>query len=435
MYNRATALGAQLLARFFYTILFHLLLPAVCLRLWWRGRKAPAYRERWRERFGLGGLRLESCIWVHAVSVGETLAAQPLVNALLRQYPDTPLLVTTMTPTGSERVRAIWGTKVAHVYAPYDLPWALRAFLRRMRPRLLVIMETELWPNMLAEARAAGVPTLLANARLSERSARGYARVGALSRGLLRNLSAIAAQDPATAQRFIGLGYPAAQISVSGSIKFDITPPAELAGQAAVLREQWALGARPVLVAASTHAGEDEPVLAAFRAIREAQPSALLILVPRHPERFLEVARLLAREGWVFSRRSAGEAVGPETAVLLGDSMGELLLWFALGHVAFVGGSLVPVGGHNMLEPIALGLPALSGPAVFNFQSIADELVAEGALTLVPDAPGLAAAVLQLLDDPAAWARQRDQGLAVVARNRGALARQLALIARLLEPA
>ena len=420
------------MALFLYTLLFYLLTPLILLRLWWRGRRAPAYRLRWRERFGYGLPQLQGSIWVHAVSVGETLAAQPLVNALLQRYPGQPLLLTTMTPTGSERVRAIWGDRVAHVYAPYDLPAAQRRLLRLARPHVLIIMETELWPNMLHAARRAGVPVLLANARLSARSAQGYAKVGALSRGLLEDLSLIAAQDEATATRFRELGMPAQKVVVSGSIKFDISLPAGLAGEIEQLHRDWHLQGRPVLVAASTHAGEDQPVLDAFIQLRRRWPDALLILVPRHPERFGEVAKLIERSGLSHVRRSSGEALHPDTAVLLGDSMGELLRWFALGSTAFIGGSLVPVGGHNMLEPLALGLPTLTGPHVFNFQAIADELVADAALTIVADANELAAAVTTLWQQPDLAARQREAGLAVLERNRGALARQLELIAGLL---
>lgn len=421
----------MIVARFLYTVLFHLLLPLVILRLLWRSLQAPAYRRRWTERFGLGAPVQDGGLWVHAVSVGETLAAAPLVNAWRRQHPGEPVMVTTMTPTGSARVRALWGDAVNHGYAPYDLPWAWALFLRRVRPRVLVVMETELWPNMLAAARARGIPVVLANARLSERSARGYARAGWLSRPVLQHLSVVAAQDEGTAARFRALGVPAQCLHVTGSLKFDFTPPDGLQSRADTLVRDWQLDGRPVLVAASTHEGEDAPLLAAFARIREQLPAALLILVPRHPERFDSVARQVAESGFSLARRSLGQAVDPSTMVFLGDSMGELLLWFALADVAFVGGSLIPVGGHNMLEPIGLDVPTLSGPHVFNFQSIADELVAEGALQLVT-ADQVPAAVLQLLQTPALAQRQVAAGHAVMSRNRGALERQLGLIAQVM---
>lgn len=415
-------------ARFLYTLVFHLLLPLVVLRLLWRGRQAPAYRQRWGERFGLGIPAQAGGLWVHAVSVGETLAAAALVNAWRAAHPGQPVFVSTMTPTGSARVRALWGETVGHAYAPYDLPWAWALFLRRVRPAALVIMETELWPNMVAAARARGIPVLLANARLSARSARGYARVGALARPMLAQLSVIAAQDEATAGRFRALGVAAARVPVTGSLKFDIHLPEDLPARAARLREDWQLAGRPVWVAASTHEGEDELVLAAFTRLRASHPTALLVLVPRHPERFDAVARRVSDAGFTLARRSRHETVTPATAVFLGDSMGELLLWYALADVALVAGSLrPPLGGHNLLEPLALGVPVLSGPHVTNFQAIADELAAAGALQLV-DAPQLAAAVARLLDDSKLRARQVAAGHEVLARNRGALARQLALV-------
>lgn len=415
------------MARFLYTLVFHLLLPLVLVRLLWRSLRAPEYRLRWRERLGLAAPLQQGGLWVHAVSVGETLAAAPLVNAWREAHPGEPVLVTTMTPTGSARVQALWGNRVNHCYAPYDLPWAWALFFRRIRPRVLVIMETELWPNMLTAAHARGIPVVLANARLSERSARGYARASWLTRPMLQHLSLVAAQDEAAAERFVGLGIPADRVRITGSLKFDFTPPEGLQAQAALLRERWQLDGRPVLVAASTHEGEDELLLSAFAGLRERHPQALLILVPRHPERFDSVARLVREHGLALARRSQQEAVVAETSVFLGDTMGELLLWYAMADVAFVGGSMLPVGGHNMLEPIALDVPTVSGPHVFNFQAIADELVSDGALQLVP-ADRLAGAVAQLIESPEVARAQVAAGHAVMGRNRGALARQLALI-------
>lgn len=415
------------MARFLYTLVFHLLLPLVLVRLLWRSLRAPDYRLRWRERFGLAAPLQQGGLWVHAVSVGETLAAAPLVNAWREAHPGEPVLLTTMTPTGSARVRALWGSRVNHCYAPYDLPWAWALFFRVARPRVLVIMETELWPNMLAAAHARGIPVVLANARLSARSARGYARAGWLTHPMLQHMSLVAAQDAAAAERFVGLGIPPERVRITGSLKFDFTPPQGLEAQAALVREHWHLGGRPVLVAASTHEGEDELLLSAFARLRERHPQALLILVPRHPERFDSVARLVREQGLELKRRSQREEVVAETAVFLGDTMGELLLWYAMADVAFVGGSLVPVGGHNMLEPIALDVPTLSGPHVFNFQTIAEELVSDGALQLVPP-DQLAGAIAQLIESPDMARAQVAAGHAVMDRNRGALARQLALI-------
>lgn len=418
--------------RLLYTLLLKLLLPLVFLRLWLRGRQAPAYRMRWRERLGRPGDAAQPPmrpLWIHAVSVGETLAAVPLVNALRAQFPELPLLITTMTPTGSERVRAIWGDSVWHVYAPYDFPRAIRRFLAHWQPRALVVMETELWPNTLALVRERGLPVMLANARLSERSARGYGKLGGLTRELMSQLTVVAAQDAPTAERFEALGVPPERIVRTGSLKFDIAIPETVVEEAERLSRRWSLAERPVWVAASTHAGEDAQILAAHARVRLVHPDALLILVPRHPERFDAVAQLVQSLGFTLVRRSGREPVWPETAVLLGDSMGELLVWLALAHVAFVGGSLVPTGGHNVLEPLALGVPALTGPHYFNFEAINRELLAAEALAVVDDDEALALAVTRLLDDPVLASARRDAGLTVLAANRGAVSRQLALLA------
>lgn len=416
------------MARFFYTVLFHLLLPGVLLRLLWRARRAPDYLKRVEERFGFGIPAMQGGLWVHAVSLGETLAAAPLVNAWRKANPGMPVFISTMTPTGSARVHAIWGDAVQHAYAPYDLPWAWALFLRRVRPDALVIMETELWPNMIHAARVRNIPVLLANARLSQRSARGYYFAGWLTRPMLNELSHIAAQDEATADRFRRLGVADERLTVTGSVKFDVTPPLDIKEKAHQLHVSWKLANRLVVVAASTHSGEDIPVLLAFAAIRARHKHALLILVPRHPERFENVATLIQQKRFTLARRSRNEPVTPETSVLLGDTMGELMLWYALADVAFVGGSLVPVGGHNVLEPMALDVPTLSGPHIHNFQSIADELVAAGALQLV-DANDLARVCNLLLDHPEQANTQVVAAREVLQRNRGALQRQLSLIA------
>ncbi|MES2720050.1 MAG: lipid IV(A) 3-deoxy-D-manno-octulosonic acid transferase [Pseudomonadota bacterium] len=420
--------------RWLYTAILRLVFPLIWLRLWLRGRKAPEYRLRWRERLGFTAQPqpVQRPLWIHAVSVGETLAAQPLITAIRQQYPALPLLITTMTPTGSERVRAIWGDAVSHVYAPYDYPGAITRFLRHWQPCALMVMETELWPNTLAAAHAVNLPVLLANARLSERSAKGYAKAGVLTREMLLCLSRVAAQDEATAARFRVLGVPDERIVVTGSLKFDLSISAAQAALAEAWRAQAGLRSRPVWVAASTHAGEDAFMLAAHAALREKQPDALLILVPRHPERFDSVAEQIHSAGMTYVRRSTQLPVQSDTAVWLGDSMGELLSWLALAQAAFVGGSLVATGGHNVLEPIALGVPTLTGPHDFNFASINAELRAAGALLTVTDAASLAQALMVLLSDAVLAQQQRDAGLRVLAANRGAVARQLSLLMTLL---
>ncbi|WP_259757697.1 lipid IV(A) 3-deoxy-D-manno-octulosonic acid transferase [Pseudomonas sp. GCEP-101] len=420
--------------RTLYTLLFHLGLPLVALRLFLRSRKAPAYAQRVGERFALGLPALKpGGIWVHAVSVGESIAAAPMIRALMQRHPDLPITVTCMTPTGSERIRALFGDQVQHCYLPYDLPWAAARFLDRARPVLGVIMETELWPNHIHQCARRGIAVALANARLSERSARGYARFAGLTRPMLEEMSWIAVQTEAEAERFRQLGARPERVSVTGSIKFDLTIDPELLARAADLRDQWQARQRPIWIAASTHAGEDEIILAAHRQLLEKHPGALLILVPRHPERFNPMAELCTREGLRTLRRSTGELVTADTQVLLGDTMGELLFLYALADVAFVGGSLVPNGGHNLLEPAALGKPVLSGPHLFNFLEIAAQLREVGALREVADAPSLAVAVAALWDEPASAARMAEAGLGVMKANQGALERLLDGLGRLIK--
>jgi 3-deoxy-D-manno-octulosonic-acid transferase len=425
--------------RHLYTLLFHLGLPLVALRLTYRAWRAPAYARRIAERFAFGLPRLEpGGIWVHAVSVGESIAAAPLIRELLERYPQLPITVTCMTPTGSERIRALFGGadyrgRVQHCYLPYDLPWAAARFLARVQPRLAVVMETELWPNHIHQCARRGIPVALANARLSERSARGYARFARLTAPMLAELSLIAVQTEAEAERFRRLGARAECVEVTGSIKFDLRIDPELPRRASALREQWGASRRPLWIAASTHAGEDEPVLAAHRELLKQWPDALLILVPRHPERFAPVFELCRREGFATRRRSSGEPVAADDQVLLGDTMGELLFLYALADLAFVGGSLVANGGHNLLEPAALGKPVLSGPHLFNFLEIAAQLREAGALLEVADADGLAQRVDQLWREPAQAQSMRAAGLAVMQANQGALARLLAGLAGLLQ--
>ncbi len=424
--------------RSLYTVLFHLGLPLIGLRLALRARSAPAYAKRIGERFAFNLPRLKAGgIWVHAVSVGESIAAAPMIRELLVRHPDLPITVTCMTPTGSERIRALFGSsefgdRVQHCYLPYDLPWAAARFLERARPKLAVIMETELWPNHIHQCALRGIPVVLANARLSERSARGYARFAGLTAPMLAQLSWLAVQTEAEAERFRALGARPECVTVTGSIKFDLRIDPELSLRAAALRAEWQAAARPVWIAASTHAGEDESALAAHRQLLQSHPDALLILVPRHPERFDAVFELCKREGFNTLRRSSAAPVVPESAVLLGDTMGELLFLYALADIAFVGGSLVANGGHNLLEPAALGKPVLAGPHLFNFLEIAAQLRAAGALREVKDAAELYAAVATLWREPPAAKQMADAGLGVLRANQGALERLLAGLAKLL---
>ena len=421
--------------RTLYTLLFHLGLPLVAIRLWLRARKAPAYARRIGERFAISLPALQpGGIWVHAVSVGESIAAAPMIRALLKRYPQLPITVTCMTPTGSERIQALFANepRIQHCYLPYDLPWAAARFLERVKPKLGVIMETELWPNHIHQCAKRGIPVALANARLSERSAKGYARFAGLTRPMLEEMSLIAVQTEAEAERFRLLGARPECVEVTGSIKFDLSIDPQLLIKARELREQWQAQERPVWIAASTHEGEDEIVLAAHRQLLASYPNALLILVPRHPERFNSVFELCRREGFATVRRSSGESVEAQTQVLLGDTMGELLFLYALADSAFVGGSLVPNGGHNLLEPAALAKPVLSGPHLFNFLEIAAKLRDAAALEEVDDAQGLAVAVQRLFELPQDAQRMAQAGLTVMQLNQGALQRLLDGLARLI---
>jgi 3-deoxy-D-manno-octulosonic-acid transferase len=397
------------------------------LRLLWRSLWAPEYRRRWAERFGVfPALDLQGSIWIHAVSVGEVQAIEPLVRRLITLHPNTPLVITTTTPTGSERVGKLFEDAVHHVYFPYDLPFAIHGFLQRTSPKLLLMVETEIWPNLLAICENKGIYTLLGNARLSEKSARGYARLGGFTRQTMARIDLLAAQGRGDAERFVRLGVPTDRVIVTGSIKFDMRLPASLYEQAAVLRQQWE--GRPVWVAASTHEGEEDEVLAAHQVIRETLPNALLVIVPRHPERFDRVAELCGQKGFSFVRRSTGEATDPDTSVYLGDTMGELTLILAAADAAFVGGSLIKRGGHNVLEPAALGKPTAFGPYMHNFAAISELLLRQQAASRVANREELARLMGGWLADASERTRIGENGLRVVEKNRGALERLLALI-------
>lgn len=417
------------MTRLLYSIVFYLLLPLIFLRLYLRSRKALAYGDRWAERLALQrGPYLQQCIWIHAVSVGEVLAAVPIIKQLQENHPNLPIMVTTMTPTGSDRVKAVLGNEVHHVYVPYDLPGAMRRFYRQVNPCLLVIMETELWPNMIHYAYSQRIPVLVANARLSEKSMKGYARGRVLIRNMLKEIDHIAVQAQADADRFQLLGVAADHVTVTGSVKFDMQVDDQLLASAKTLKKQWQN--RPCVVAASTHEGEDELVLEAFANFKAMFADALLILVPRHPERFDQVAALLKQQRLSYARRSKKEPVQAQTQVLLGDTMGELLLLMAASDAVFVGGSLVKTGGHNVLEPIALGLPTVTGPHVFNFQSICDSLLAEGGLRQIESAKELAGVWCEWAERPPQ--QQIEKASLFLSGNRGASTRQYQLISRYL---
>jgi 3-deoxy-D-manno-octulosonic-acid transferase len=412
--------------RFFYTLVFIIALPVVFYRLWIKDKKVPGYRIRWPERFGIYPAPTERrpVVWVHAVSVGEVVAATPVIRRLLESG-EVAVMVTTMTPTGSTRVAETFGKQVLHVYAPYDLPWTVAAFLRRTRPVLTIIMETELWPNMLHECARQKLPAVLANARMSARSARRYARFATATRQLLECLSHVAVQNDEDGQRFLDLGLAPPKLTVTGSVKFDITVSPALRDSAAELRASYG-ATRPIFIAASTHDGEDAILLDAFAQVLAAQPTALLILVPRHPERFDEVYEL-SRARFSTCRRSTGHC--PQgTQVIVGDTMGEMMLLYGCADIAFVGGSLIERGGHNMIEPACWGLPIICGPHTFNFADISKRLTQEGGMVTVTDAGSLATQLLTWLQNP-----QERQAVGLKAQqfaeqNRGAVERLMEIV-------
>jgi 3-deoxy-D-manno-octulosonic-acid transferase len=420
--------------RFVYLLAVYLATPIVSAMLLWRGLRDRSYWDNFGERFGFGARAAPHGVWLHAVSVGEVQACAPLVSALARRHPGVPLTVTTFTPTGAARARALFGNLAQVRYVPYDLPGAVRRFFRRVQPRLAVIFETELWPNLYRECGRRRIPLVLASARISARSAGRYQRLGTLFRETLARTVLVAAQGAGDAERFRALGADPASTHVTGNIKFDFELPPDIAARGARLRAQYADG-RPLWVAGSTHGGiEEQAVLEAQRRVRTLHPGALLVLAPRHPPRFDEVAQALHASGVSFVRRSAAAATVTSAAceVLLLDSLGELLDFYAAGDVAFVGGSLVTVGGHNLLEPAALGVPILTGPHHHNSEEIARLLIARGAAQVVHDGAELGGRVGALLDDAAGRERMGAAGRASVDSNRGALAKLLALIEPLL---
>lgn len=418
--------------RLLYLLAVYLAAPVVSLIFLWRGLWDRGYWENFGERFGFGPAPLPRGVWLHAVSVGEVQACAPLVSALKRRHPQLPLTVTTFTPTGAARARALFGNLAQVRYAPYDLPGAVRRFFRRVQPQLAVIFETELWPNLYRECGRRRVPLVLASARISARSVNRYQRLGRLFVDTLSQAAVVAAQGPSDAERFRTLGADPASTHVTGNLKFDFQLPADIEARGARLRAQYAQQ-RPVWVAGSTHGGEEEAVLAAHRQVRDSVPDALLVMAPRHPQRFAEAADTLARHGVRFVRRSQSDAAAADCEVLLLDCLGELLDFYAAADVAFVGGSLVPIGGHNLLEPAALGVPLLTGPHNFNSEEVARLLIAQGAAEVVRSPAELAARVRSLLSDPQARARIGGRGREFVDGNRGALAKLLSLIEPLLE--
>lgn len=424
-------------ARWLYTLAILALLPWATLHLLWRARRQPDYLKHWGERFGHYRPRTpDPLIWIHAVSVGETRAAQPLVAALRARYPDHRILITHMTPTGRATSKALFGNLgigVARVYLPYDTPWAVRRFLRHFRPDIGIIMETELWPNLIAACRQESVPLLLVNARLSDKSARRYARFADLSRVALRQLSAIAAIGSEDAQRLQRLGAP--DIAVFGNMKFDIEPPAAQLELGQRFRER--IGDRPVFLCASTREGEEALILDEWLKVSadDTARDVLLAIVPRHPQRFDEVARLVEARGLKLQRRSDEQTIATETQVWLGDSMGEMFAYYAAAQAAFVGGSLLDFGSQNLIEPCTVGTPVLIGPSTFNFADAAQNALAAGAVRQYADATALIASAIKLLAAQDELEQIGQAGRAFTAQHRGATGRTLDLIAKFIPAA
>ena len=417
-----------------YQILWWMLLPLVLLRLRWRARRLPSYAQRWRQRLAkfqpqeLAALRGIRPLWIHAVSVGESVVAIALIERLVLLYPQIPIVVTNMTPTGSALINDKLGDRVTNLYAPYDHAWIVKQFFKQIRPRLLLLIETEIWPYWLQHAQQTAMPVLLINGRLSARSAARYQRVRFWSQPMFAALSFASMQAQADAERLQSLGTPAEHIQVVGNIKLDLQPSADVFARAQFLRRS--LGKRPIWVAASTHDGAETLMLDVHRQLLQQMPDALLILVPRHPDRFDQVANLL--NGWSWQRFSETQVLSANVQVLLGDVMGQLLLFYGAAGAAVIGGSFVPVGGHNMLEAIAMSTPTLIGPQAFNFQSLTDDLLAQHALIQVKNADELLGWLQQWLSHPDSALPQIKLARVFMQSNRGAGDKTLQLIQRFL---
>ncbi|WP_180112549.1 3-deoxy-D-manno-octulosonic acid transferase [Acinetobacter sp. YH12131] len=418
---------------FWYNAALALLKPIYQSRIRKRAEYPEQLQQELLERFGpFQPAKNLHAIWFHVVSVGETNAAQPLIEHYLKV--GHPVLVTNTTKTGQARAKSLF-LKAPYldlfqaVYLPADQVHLIREFYQKYQPKLLALVETELWPNLIDQAQHFQVPCLLINARLSEKSAKGYAKVKGLTRGMLQNLQQLLAQDSATQQRFIALGMPAERTNVVGNIKFDITAPEDFVEQAAQLQQTWQLAHRKIITLASTHAPEEQQLLTALKPYFAQHPELLCIVVPRHPERFDEVAVQVKKLQLNMQRRSLAEAIQPETQVYLADSMGEMWLWYALSQACYVGGSLnEPGGGHNILEPLALNVATVLGKNYFNFQSIVDEFVAAEAVYVVEDAEQAVNMLTQLLFEPALRAQLNQNAQVIMYKNRGSLTEHIHVI-------
>lgn len=412
-----------------YSIALYLLVPFVLIRLLWRARRQPAYLKHLGERFGSYALpSAKKVIWLHAVSVGEARAAQPLVVALLKTYPQHPIVLTYMTPTGRQTGVELFGRSVVHAYLPYDLPGSTERFLNHFSPSLGVLLETEIWPNLINNCKRRSLPLILANARLSQKSLQKYQRFAPLIGAAVRNLSTIAAQTSEDARRFTTLGATA--VVTTGNLKFDINPPAADLLMGATWRAQWS-GQRPVFLVASSRDGEEALILSTLRQVNI--PHLLTVITPRHPQRFTEVATLINTHGFTYQRRSLNSIAGPEIDIILGDSMGEMFAYYAACDVAFIGGSLLPFGGQNLIEACAVGKPVLLGPHTYNFSQASENAIASGAAQRVANAQELAQSVELLLKNPARRNNMSEAALNFAAEYQGATAKVMKLIKNYLD--
>ena len=425
--------------RYLYSCIFSIALPFIFLKLWLRGAKIPSYRQRWLERLAFFKTPIFSedkdntRLWIHTVSVGEFIAAKPLIQHYL-QVPNTSVIITTMTPTGSEQVIKTFDKQVTHIYAPYDLTHIVNRFLRKIQPHIYVVMETELWPNTIHCCKKKHIPVIIANARLSEKSAQGYARVRQLSHPMLKNITCVAAQNHTDASRFLSLGLSKNNVNVTGSIKFDLEIDQATIEQAHRLRQLIHQdGKHLIWIAASTHHGEDDIILKAFARIKKIQPHCRLILVPRHPDRFNDVHNLCLQQPFVTLKRSqqiqTDKALNnPNFDILLGDTMGELLTLFGCSDFAFIGGSFVNNGGHNSIEAAAWGLPIIAGPSTFNFQEITRLLQQASALTIVNNEEELSRKIEELCHNVERRTQEGHAAKKVAEENKGALHQLISII-------
>jgi 3-deoxy-D-manno-octulosonic-acid transferase len=409
--------------RVFYSCLFYLLIPFILLRLLWRGIKAPAYRCRWRERFALYNIKFpQGVIWFHAVSVGEAEALFPLIRKIQKQHPDAKLLITTTTPTGSARVKTVMQETVAHVYLPYDIPDAVNRFMRCFKPKLAVIMETEIWPNLFVYCGKNDIPLYIINARLSEKSSRGYQKIPSLVHPALAAINLIATQTQDDAERFIAIGADSEKVLTLGNIKFDVEIPQTTIAQGLQIKADLFAG-RFVWMIASTHKDEEAIFLEIYKEIKQKIPELLLVIVPRHPERFADVKKQCEQLMLAVVMRTAGDRVFTETDVYLVDTMGELKMLYAASDVAFVGGSMVPRGGHNILEAAAVGVPVMFGPYMVNFKEIARGVLSHKAAIQCQNKDELINSIVVLYEQPVYRNALAEKGMEFVRQNQGAIAR------------